>query len=301
MDTEEKIKKIEEEIRKTPYHKGTEHHIGKLRAKLSVLRNQLIAGGKKGKGGGAGGFALKKFGDATVVFLGFPSVGKSTLLNALTNANSKIAPYAFTTVSVIPGMMRYKKAYIQLFDLPGIIEEAAKGRGRGREILSVVRNADLIIMITELGHEADFIKIEDELKVIGIYLNRPDIDTRIYTNMPAIAVINKIDQVHKPTNNHHYVYISARDGVGLEELKEAIWQRLFLKRVYLKRRGLEADMEEPVIVKADFTIGQIAAKISTEMAAHTKSARIWGGNAKHPGQEVSLAFVPQDETIVHLK
>ena len=78
MGIEDKIKSIEEEIQKTPYNKATSHHIGKLKAKLSKLKEESLqrsSGGSKGQG-----FHVKKSGDATVVLVGFPSVGKSTLL-----------------------------------------------------------------------------------------------------------------------------------------------------------------------------------------------------------------------------
>jgi small GTP-binding protein len=169
--TKMRIKRIEKEIRDTPFHKGTEHHIGRLRAKLSKLKEELLSSGTK-KGGGKGGYAVKKQGDATVTLVGAPSVGKSTLLNLLTNARSKIAPYAFTTVSVVPGMMNYKDAKIQVLDVPGLIEGAEVGKGRGKEVLSVVRGSDLLLIMCDVNNVSSIKTIEESLEKSGIRLNK---------------------------------------------------------------------------------------------------------------------------------
>lgn len=168
--TKMKIKRIEKEIRDTPYHKATEHHIGGLRAKLSKLKESELESSSK-KGGGVG-YSVKKQGDATVVLAGLPSVGKSTLLNQLTNAKSKIAPYAFTTVNVIPGMMEYKDAKIQILDIPGLIEGAEEGRGRGKEVISVIRNSDLLIILCDVNKISSFETISKTLENSGIRLNK---------------------------------------------------------------------------------------------------------------------------------
>ncbi|OPX59924.1 MAG: GTPase CgtA [Methanobacterium sp. PtaB.Bin024] len=178
MDIEEKIRKIEEEIAKTPYNKATSHHIGKLKAKISKLREESIkrsSSSTKGRG-----FTLKKTGDSTVVLVGFPSVGKSTLLNQITNAQSKIGAYEFTTLDVIPGVMEYRGAQIQIFDIPGIIAGASKGKGRGREILSVARNADLVVMVLDVFNPHHKELIREELLNIGIRPNQtaPDIKVK---------------------------------------------------------------------------------------------------------------------------
>jgi uncharacterized protein len=85
--------------------------------------------------GGAGeGFEVTKYGDGRVALIGFPSVGKSTLLSHLTGTESEVAAYEFTTLTCIPGVIHYKGTKIQLLDLPGIIEGAASGKGRGRQV-----------------------------------------------------------------------------------------------------------------------------------------------------------------------
>src|SRR3989304_1414140 len=80
---EEQIKSVEDEIQKTPYNKATQHHIGKLKAKLARLKDEMEP--RRLKSGGRGpSYAVKKSGNATVGLVGFPSVGKPTLPNQTT-------------------------------------------------------------------------------------------------------------------------------------------------------------------------------------------------------------------------
>lgn len=111
------------------YNSATEYHLGLLKAKLAKYRAQLLAPSKKGDKGE--GFDVLKSGDARVALIGFPSVGKSTLLSTLTKTESEAANYEFTTLTCIPGVIEYKGANIQLLDLPGIIEGAAQVRRVG--------------------------------------------------------------------------------------------------------------------------------------------------------------------------
>ncbi len=174
MDTEEKIKEIEDEIRRTQHNKATEHHIGNLRGKIAKLRDEITSRGSGKKGGG---YLVKKEGDATVMIVGFPSVGKSTLINRITSAESRVGSYDFTTLTAIPGMMYYNSARIQVIDLPGIIDEASKGKGRGREVLGAARTADLILIVLEAGGEGRLGIILKELYDAGIRLDKkkPDV------------------------------------------------------------------------------------------------------------------------------
>ena len=165
---EEQIVAIEDEIRRTPYNKATSGHIGRLRARIAFLRLEREKR-SRGKGGGIG-YAVRKSGHATVALVGYPSVGKSTLLTHLTGANSQSAAYDFTTVSIIPGMLEAAGASIQVLDMPGLVPGASRGRGRGREVLSVVRSADLILFLIDKEHP-DFRGLREELEDAGIRVN----------------------------------------------------------------------------------------------------------------------------------
>jgi len=363
---EEKISKIEEEIRKTPYHKATEHHIGKLRAKLAKLKDQLLI--PKKKGGKGTGFAIRKEGDATVVLLGFPSVGKSTLLNKLTDAKSKVGDYEFTTLTVIPGILKLDGAKIQILDLPGIIAQASKGKGWGRQILSAARAADLLLILidsTKLNQEKI---IKDELHKAGVRINQKQpnvlikkkarggiqvasptlshlnknqvielaqefgfrnveiiikedltqeqlIDSfslsRVY--LPAIVAVNKIDLIKERTKKNapkvkspvplkkrfpNHIFISAKGNIGLEELKQAIWEKLGLMRIYLKPKDSEPDFENPLILKKGATILEAAEKISQELAQDLKGGQIFSGQVRYEGQRVGGSFELSERSIV---
>ncbi len=173
--TDEQIKELEKELATTKYNKRTQHHIGLVKAKLAALKEKKeksASSGKKGEG-----YSVRKTGDGTVVLLGFPSVGKSTLLNALTNANSPVGAYAFTTLKVIPGVLEYNHAKIHILDVPGILKGAAAGTGRGKEVLQVLRNSELILILIDVFHPEHYDVLMQEVYDVGIRMNvkKPDI------------------------------------------------------------------------------------------------------------------------------
>lgn len=169
VDYLEQVKELEQELAKTPYNKRTQHHIGLIKAKIARLKDSQIkrsSSKKKGEG-----FSVRKTGDGTVILVGYPSVGKSTLLNDITNANSKIGSYAFTTLTVIPGLMEYEHAKIQILDVPGIVKGAAMGTGRGKEVLAVMRNASLIVYLIDINHPGHLSILQKEVYDTGLRIN----------------------------------------------------------------------------------------------------------------------------------
>ncbi len=353
MSLSEKIREIEEEIKKTQKNKATEHHIGLLKAKLAKLRRELISSSSK-KGSGQG-FAIRKSGTATVALVGFPSVGKSTLLSLLTNAESKSASYAFTTLTCIPGTLFYKGARIQILDLPGIVEGASDGRGRGKEVISVARNSDMVLIVLDPFNPLEqYRKIVKELKQLGIRLNKqkPNISiikkerggiiinrlgetelsdrtvcsilheyrifnaevllpknanaddlidvlegNRVY--LPALIVVNKADLFTPHNLPSDWLLVSCAEKHNIEALKELIFEKLNLIRIYTKKKGEKPD-EEPLLIRKGSKVRDVCLAIHRDLLERFKYARVWGKSAKHPGQRVGIEHELEDGDVVEI-
>ncbi|MGV8150190.1 MAG: OBG GTPase family GTP-binding protein [Candidatus Woesearchaeota archaeon] len=177
----DEIKDIEDKIAKTKYNKSTQHAVGLMKAKLAKLKERKESRGSGGKK--AEGYDVRKSGDGTVILIGFPSVGKSTLLNDLTNAESKTAAYAFTTLTVVPGTMNFNDAKIQVLDVPGIVKGAAAGTGRGKEVLSVMRSADLALIVVDVNQPEHYPALLKEIYDAHIRINKRKPDVKIIKTM----------------------------------------------------------------------------------------------------------------------
>ncbi|WP_188977245.1 OBG GTPase family GTP-binding protein [Halocalculus aciditolerans] len=366
MGLEEDIEALEEEIASTPYNKSTEAHIGRLKAKLAEKKEKLET--QQSGSGGPGGYAVEQHGDATVALVGFPSVGKSTLVNALTNADSEVGSYEFTTLDVNPGMLKYKGANIQILDVPGLIEGAAGGAGGGREVLSVVRSADLVVFVLSAFEIQQYDRLAEELYnnkirldteppsvritrkgMGGIDVNAPKnfgldhdtirevlrergfvnadvairgdpdvdeiidgvMDNRVY--LPSMVVVNKVDLVdpsyldtmeenlrERDVDPEEAIYISAKEEKGLDGLKDTLFERLDLIRVYMDKPGRGVDYEEPLVIRRGATVDDALHKLGGSLDERFRFARVTGPSAKHDEQQVGRDHVLEDEDILRV-
>ncbi|XP_028400364.1 developmentally-regulated GTP-binding protein 1-like isoform X1 [Dendronephthya gigantea] len=256
----ERIAEIENEMAKTQRNKATANHLGLLKARLAKLRRELIT--PKGSGGGPAGegFDVAKTGDARVGFVGFPSVGKSTLLTNLAGVYSEVAAYEFTTLTTVPGVIRYKGAKIQLLDLPGIIEGAKDGKGRGRQVIAVARTCSLIFIVLDvlkpLGHKK---LIEYELEGFGLRLNKkpPNISFRkkekggINFQTTCVQSELDIDTVRTVLSEYRIANadITVREDATLDDLIDVVeGNRVYIPCIYLLNKIDQISIEELDII-----------------------------------------------------
>eukprot|EP00061_Rhincodon_typus_P016274 g44396.t1 len=302
MSILQKISEIEAEMARTQKNKATAHHLGLLKARLAKLRRELITP-KGGGGGGPGeGFDVAKTGDARIGFVGFPSVGKSTLLSNLAGVYSEVAAYEFTTLTTVPGVIRYKGAKIQLLDLPGIIEGAKDGKGRGRQVIAVARTCNLILIVLDVLKPLAHKKIiENELEGFGIRLNKqpPNIGFRKKDkggiNLTSTCVQSELDMdtVKSILAEYkiHNADITLRSDSTADDLIDVVEGNR-----YTKPKGQLPDYTSPVVLPhRKTTVEDFCMKIHKNLIKEFKYALVWGSSVKYNPQKVGKDHVLEDE------
>lgn len=187
---------------------------------------------KKGHPGDALDVILELKLIADVGFVGFPNVGKSTLLSVISDAKPKIGNYHFTTLSPMLGVVRVapEKSFVAA-DIPGLIEGAANGIGLGYDFLRHIERCRMLVHVVDVsaceGRDPteDFIKINSELKQYNERLS----------TLPQLVVGNKSDlnTEHEPalreyveSKGYSYLSLSAVTHKNLDKLIQNIWSEL---------------------------------------------------------------------------
>ena len=188
--------------------------------------------------------------------IGFPSVGKSSILNLLTETESEAAAYEFTTLTCIPGVLKINDAKMQLLDLPGIIEGAGSGKGRGRQVIAVGKSSDLIMMILDASKgEEQKTKITRELESVGIRLNKTKPNIQLKKMKTGGVIFNssvkltKIDEkmVRNILQEYkiHNAHVNFRGDYDVDDLIDVIeGNRKYVKCLYVYNKIDTVSIEE---------------------------------------------------------
>ncbi len=190
---------------------------------------------------------------ADVGLLGYPSVGKSTLIAAVSAARPKIADYPFTTLIPNLGVVSIEpqKSFV-MADLPGLIEGASEGIGLGHQFLRHVERTRLLVHILDVGGLTGRDPLED-FRIINREL---ELYSDRMSKLAQVVALNKMDMVTDTTEvdslqskleieGHHVFRISAATHDGLKPLLYYVWDRLE------EVRNEPPPAEEVVVIKAE--------------------------------------------------
>lgn len=258
---------------------------GRILADLSTDEPAVIAHGGKG-GRGNAHFAtstrqIPKFakpgfrGDeyevmlelkliADVGLVGFPNVGKSTLISVVSAAKPKIANYHFTTLTPVLGVVKIEegKSFV-MADIPGLIEGASEGVGLGHELLRHVERCRLIVHVIDVsGSEGrdpieDFKAINHELENFSMELaEAPQI---VAANKSDMATPEQVERLRNYVEDQGLLFyeISAATTKGTKELMYGVWERLSVLppvKQFEAQPLTQEELDDKLISKKDFRV-----------------------------------------------
>jgi small GTP-binding protein len=267
---EEKIAALEEMISTAPKHKGAENLLAQLKQRLAKLKKESSSRAKsKPK------FVIKKEGAAQVCIIGVTKSGKSSLLKALTNVDVEVADYEYTTTQPVVGMMDYKGVGIQLVEIPSTFDS---------DSLSIVRACNLALVLIDGSKE-----IEEQLSEVVEVMEKSRMDSK-----KILIAVNKCDI----QSQHGALCISAETGEGLEKLKDEIWKRLDLIRVYTKSPDKKR-ADKPLTLPIGSTVKDAAKSVHKTILKGFRFARIFN-DTKYSGQKVGLEYKLSDLDTVEI-
>jgi ribosome-interacting GTPase 1 len=305
---EDKIAALQEMLAVIPKHKGTDRLRADLRKRLSRLKAEQDQQTKKGRRGPS--FYIPKEEAPQVILLGGPNVGKSSIVNATTNANPEVADYPYTTSVPAPAMMPYEDIFIQLIDVPPISPDHMD-----TWLPEMVRNADAALLVVDLSSDDcvdTLVFVKDALAGKGIRLSRafdPQEHELARNVKPTLVIGNKSDAA-EATENLGFIHevvgdefevipVSTTTGDGIQAMKKRLFDFLGIVRIYSKIPGKDPDMKKPFMVTRGSTVLDVARKIHREFGDHMKFARVWG-SGKFDGQVVEREHVVQDGDILEV-
>jgi small GTP-binding protein len=238
--------------------------------------------------------AVRREGAAQIALVGPPNVGKSSLLQALSEIQIKTGDYPFTTLRPVPALTRIGGVLVQLVEIPGLIGGAGDDRGGGRALLGVLRTVDAIVYCCRAGGDpAELRTVLAEVSMAGI-------------EKPAMLAATRADEgdddaiarLEREFPTLRVVRVSILDEVSLDTFRTAVWELTGLIRVRL-RKGGSVD-PEPLALDPGSTVADVADWVHHDLGATFSGARVWGPSARFEGQRVGRDHEVQDGDVIEI-
>jgi small GTP-binding protein len=238
--------------------------------------------------------AVRREGAAQIALVGPPNVGKSSLLQALSEIQIKTGDYAFTTLRPVPALTRIGGVLVQLVEIPGLISGAGDDRGGGRPLLGVLRSADAIVYC--LRATGDPVDLEEVMaEVTGADIDAPAF---IAATRADEATADDINRLRQRFDGLDVLPVSVLDDASMDALCDRIWALTGLIRIYLHKDGSTA--HEPLALAPPATVLDVADAVHHDLAESFTGARLWGPSARFDGQRVGRDQSVQDGDTVEI-
>jgi GTP-binding protein len=228
LNTGRQVAELLEDGQKVELLRGGKGGLGNIHFKSST--NQAPRKTTLGELGEEGSFRLELKTMADIGLVGFPNAGKSSLLNAITDAHPKMAAYPFTTLFPNVGVIHYPDYYSRLYiaDIPGLIVGASENKGLGHRFLRHIERCPILIFILDMAGEDG----RDPLKDYTNLLNELNLYDPELLKKPHIVAANKMDEAVALENLKRFKKkhktmvqpISCLSGEGLDDLKNTLWK-----------------------------------------------------------------------------
>ncbi len=238
--------------------------------------------------------AVRREGAAQIALVGPPNVGKSSLLQALSEIQIKTGDYAFTTLRPVPAVTRIGGVLVQLVEIPGLISGASDDRGGGRPLLGVLRLADAIVYCLRANGDPA------ELETVLTEVAAAEIDKPLFicATRADEASDADIEVLRRRFDGLDVLPVSVLEDESLDLLRDKIWQLTGLIRIYLRKDGDTA--QEPLALTPPATVLDVADAVHHDLAASFSGARLWGPSARFDGQRVGRDQSVQDGDTVEI-
>lgn len=324
--TSEKIAKLDALIKAIPKHKGTEKLLSNLKIKMKKLRGQ--ADYEKATRAARRSMNVKRDGAAQICLVGFPNSGKSFLLKKLTNISIDSTPVPFETKEPAVSMYNYKGVRLQLVEIPSTTGEMEA------ELLSVVRNCDIVLIVASEPGQAE--TIAEFLESSHIRLNRSKKKIKVIKRHRGGIIVSGSKNF---TGDHeelkdilrsaglHNADIMFYEKTVLQDVRDlldesTVYRKALVfvngafrtKMVSISRSDSLMDAiwhslgmmrvytkepgkgrtEEPMVVAESLSVGDVGRRIHKDFVRKFRFARVWGKSAKFDSQMVGLSHRLQE-------
>ena len=247
-------------------------------------------------------FYIPRSGHTRIALFGLSNVGKSTLMNAITNTDVKTGDYLHTTRIAQAGTCEIENLRLQIIDLPGFLDFKDDWLVN-KQIIRVSRTCDAIFLVIDLTMN---IKRQLHFLIEQLIQSKLFIDGECIHKLGIIATKGDLPgskehyQHLQELTDLHIIPVSINRPESLDKLKQELFNFLEIIRIFTKSPKGKPENKEPFVLPKGSSIREISEKIHKDFLKYFKYAKVWGLSVEFPGKSVGLEHELEDLDLVEI-